>query len=160
MNSTDSLYSRLGGESVLRRYVGLLYDFMDDSPDVEHVRKMHPADLSHARDRLFMFLSGMLGGPPLYMQAFGHPRLRRRHMHFEIGDVERDQWLLCARYAADQLDVAPQARDDLMQELSAMANHLRNKDTTTAPVGLCNAGPDDAKHNNKNASCNNSGSTL
>jgi hypothetical protein len=68
--------------------------------------------------------------------------------------------LLCARYAADQLDVAPQARDDLMQELSAMANHLRNKDTTTAPVGLCNAGPDDAKHNNKNASCNNSGSTL
>ena len=121
---------------------------------------MHSADLSYARDRLFMFLSGMLGGPPLYMQALGHPRLRRRHMHFEIGDVERDQWLLCARYAADQLDVAPQARDDLMQELSAMANHLRNKDTTTAPVGLCNAGPDDAKHNNKNASCNNSGSTL
>lgn len=143
---------------MLRRYVGLLYDFMDDSPDVEHVRKMHPADLSHARDRLFMFLSGMLGGPPLYMQAFGHPRLRRRHMHFAIGDVERDQWLQCARYAADQLQVAPQTRDDLMRELSAMANHLRNRDMTTAPVGPCSAGPDAEKHINKNASCKNAGS--
>ena len=159
MNSTDSLYSRPGGESVLRRYVELLYDFMAEAAEVEHLRKMHPADLSHARDRLFMFLSGMLGGPPLYMQAFGHPRLRRRHMHFEIGDVERDQWLQCARYAADQLEVAPRTRDDLMQELSVMANHLRNKDMTSASVGLCSVGPDDVKHNN-NTSCNNSGSTL
>jgi len=151
MNSTDSLYSRLGGESVLRRYVELLYDFMAESPEVEHVRKMHSPDLSHARDRLFMFLSGMLGGPPLYMQAFGHPRLRRRHMHFEIGDVERDQWLQCARYAADQLEVAPQTRDDLMQELSAMANHLRNKGMPDISVRPCVENP---------ASCDNSGSTL
>lgn len=157
MSSTDSLYSRLGGEATLRRFVDLLYGFMAESPEVAHVRKMHSADLSHARDRLFMFLSGMLGGPPLYMEAFGHPRLRRKHMHFEIGDVERDQWLQCAQYAADQLDITPQARDGLMQELSAMANHLRNKEMTAASVGPCNAGPDDAGHN-KNTSCNNTGS--
>jgi len=147
VSSTESLYSRLGGETKLRQYVAFLYGFMAESPEVEHVRKMHSADLSHARDRLFMFLSGMLGGPPLYMEAFGHPRLRRKHLHFEIGDVERDQWLQCAQYAADQLDVAAQVRDDLMQELSAMANHLRNKDMTAVSVGPCNAVPDDTEHN-------------
>jgi hemoglobin len=157
VSSTESLYSRLGGETTLRRFVALLYGFMDESPEVGHVRKMHSADLSHARDRLFMFLSGMLGGPPLYMQAFGHPRLRRKHLHFEIGDVERDQWLQCAQYAADQLDVAPQLRDDLMQELSAMANHLRNKEMAAVSVGPCNTVSDDAEYN-KDTSCNNTGS--
>jgi hemoglobin len=157
VSSTESLYSRLGGDATLRRFVALLYGFMAESPEVAHIRKMHSADLSHARDRLFMFLSGMLGGPPLYIEAFGHPRLRRRHMHFEIGDVERDQWLHCAQYAADQLDITPQARDELMQELSAMANHLRNKEMAAASVGTCKAGPEDAAHNN-NTSCNNTGS--
>jgi len=154
VSSTESLYSRLGGEAILRQYVALLYGFMAESSDVEHVRKMHSPDLSHARDRLFMFLSGMLGGPSLYMEAFGHPRLRRKHMNFEIGDAERDQWLLCARYAADQLDVAPQAREDLMRELSAMANHLRNKDTTGISARPSIARP----CIDSPASCNNSGS--
>jgi hemoglobin len=75
-----------------------------------------------------MFLSGMLGGPPLYQKAFGHPRLRRKHLHFEIGDKERDQWLHCAQYAANQLDIEPTVANELMSELTAMANHLRNRD--------------------------------
>jgi hemoglobin len=86
MSSTDSLYLRLGGEAILREFVDHLYDYMVMTPEVDHVRKMHSADLTHARDRLFMFLSGMLGGPALYMEAFGHPRLRRKHLQFEIGN--------------------------------------------------------------------------
>lgn len=155
MSSTESLYSRLGGEMVLREFVEQLYGYMARSADVGHVRKMHSQDLSHARDRLFMFLSGMLGGPPLYMEAFGHPRLRRKHIHFEIGNKERDQWLQCAQYAADQLDVAPQVSEELMAELAAMANHLRNKDTIGFSTGPC--GND---QNNDQTFCNNSGSTL
>jgi hemoglobin len=124
----NSLYLRLGGEPVLREFVDHLYDFMAMSAEVKPVRDMHSADLSHARDRLFMFLSGMLGGPPLYQEAFGHPRLRRKHLHFEIGNEERDQWLQCAQYAADQLDTEPSIAEDLMSELTAMADHLRNKD--------------------------------
>lgn len=129
MNSSEkSLYSRLGGEPSLREFVEHLYGFMEILPEVADVRAMHSNDLSHARDRLFMFLSGMLGGPPLYMEAFGHPRLRRKHMHFSIGDEERDQWMLCAQRAADQLDVNADASNELIAELSAMADHLRNKD--------------------------------
>ncbi len=127
MSLTESLYSRLGGETVLREFVDQLYGFMDSTPEVAHVRAMHSPDLSHARQRLFMFLSGMLGGPPLYAEAFGHPRLRRQHLKFEIGNEERDQWLSCAQNAADQLAISAETRHDLMAELTAMASHLRNQ---------------------------------
>ena len=126
---SESLYSRLGGEAVLQKFVSYLYDFMDVLPEVENLRQMHSADLSFARNRLFMFLSGMLGGPALYVEAFGHPRLRKKHMHYSIGDDERDQWLQCAQLASDELDVDGYLRDELMDVLTIMANHLRNKNS-------------------------------
>ena len=132
-DNTNSLYKRLGGETILREFVNHLYDYMDSTPEIEHVRQMHSANLSHARERLFMFLSGMLGGPSLYMDAFGPPRLRRKHLHFEIGDDERDQWLLCAQYAANQLDIEGYLREELILDITVMANHLRNKDAIDTP---------------------------
>ena len=133
MITSESLYSRLGGEVAVHAFVNHLYDFMESAPEVAHVRQMHASDLSHARERLFMFLSGMLGGPPLYTEAFGHPRLRRKHLHFEIGDEERDQWLACAQYAAGRLDVEGYLRAELIDVLTVMANHLRNKEVTGQP---------------------------
>ena len=130
MDTPQRLYYRLGGAQVLREFVDNLYDFMDHFPAVETVRKMHAEDLSQTRDRLFMFLSGMLGGPPLYVDAFGHPYLRQKHMHLKIGDRERDQWLFCAQNAANQLDVSSEVRDELMSELTLMADHLRNQGGT------------------------------
>jgi hemoglobin len=124
---SQSLYHRLGGGPVLQEFVAHLYDFMEISPEVAQVRSMHPADLSHAREALYMFLSGMLGGPPLYMEAFGPPRIRRKHLQFHIGNSERDQWLYCAQAAADQLAIKPALRLELMSELTAVANHLRNQ---------------------------------
>jgi len=131
-----TLYVRLGGKEVLRQFVNHLYDFMASSEQVAHVRSMHSKNLSHASDRLFMLLSGMFGGPSLYEKAFGHPRLRRKHLQFSIGDEERDQWLMCAQYAANQLHVEPDVRKELMEELTAMANHLRNQNGSAQ---LCSA---------------------
>ncbi len=126
-SSTQSLYHRLGGETVLREFVNYLYDYMDTLPEVKTIRDMHAADLSHTRKAVFMFLSGMLGGPPLYVKEYGPPRLRRQHLRFSIGDNERDQWLLCAQKAVDRLDINSASGEELMSELSAMANHLRNQ---------------------------------
>ena len=133
MSTSDSLYLRLGGEQKLRAFVDDLYDFMDTAAAVSHIRAMHSGDLGRTRERLFMFLSGMLGGPALYMQAFGHPRLRQKHLHLSIGDNERDQWLLCAQHAAEQLDISLPLREELMMDLTVMANHLRNKDISAQP---------------------------
>ena len=140
MTNATSLYSRLGGDLVLREFVTHLYNFMDSLEEVEHVRNMHSGDLSFAADRLYMFLSGMLGGPPLYMESFGQPRLRRKHMKFEIGDEERNQWMLCARLAADRLELSRSLKDELLAELAAMADHLRNKDMLPDSVHQCAAG--------------------
>jgi hemoglobin len=133
LNTSDNLYTRLGGEAVIRAFVNHLYDYMESTASVGHIRSMHSADLSLARERLFMFLSGMLGGPPIYMDKFGPPRLRRKHLHFDIGNEERDQWLSCAQHAINLLDIDGHLCDELMRNLTVMANHLRNKNTDSTP---------------------------
>ncbi|HNO87365.1 MAG TPA: group II truncated hemoglobin, partial [Rhodocyclaceae bacterium] len=88
-------YESFGGEETIRRLVHRFYALMDALPEAWDIRQMHPADLSGSEQKLFMYLTGWLGGPPLYEEAYGHPRLRARHLPFTIGDTERDQWLLC-----------------------------------------------------------------
>ena len=90
-----SHYERLGGGDLIRKLVDRFYDLMDEDPDYYGIRKMHARDLTEARNKLFMFLSGWTGGPQLYLEKFGHPRLRQRHMPFAIGESERDQWMSC-----------------------------------------------------------------
>ncbi|MDQ7075779.1 MAG: group II truncated hemoglobin [Gammaproteobacteria bacterium] len=127
----QSLYARLGGEPVLQEFVEQLYTFMQCLLEVQPIRNLHAKDLSHTQERLFLFLSGMLGGPSLYMEAFGPPRMRRRHHHLSIGNSERDQWLLCAEKAAKKLPISVLLQTELMQALNDMANHLRNQEISS-----------------------------
>ena len=90
-------YAELGGEAGIRRLVHRFYQLMDTLPEAWDVRQMHPEDLSGSEEKLFMYLTGWLGGPPLYEQAHGHPRLRARHLPFTIASRERDQWLMCMK---------------------------------------------------------------
>ena len=62
--------------------VDRFYDLMDETPEFYVIRKLHPQDLAGSREKLFMFLSGWLGGPPLYVEKHGHPMLRARHLPF------------------------------------------------------------------------------
>lgn len=122
-----SLYTRLGGENELKKFVERLYFYMETLPEVQEVHQLHAMSLTEAGTRLFRFLSGMLGGPPLFHQHYGEPRLRRRHMHIAIGDSERDQWMLCAKQAAADMDWTEAIKSELLQRLDEMANHLRNQ---------------------------------
>lgn len=120
-------YQQLGGEAGVRRLVDRFYQLMAESPDARAVRDMHPPDLSQAKERLFMFLSGWLGGPPLYEQRFGHPRLRRSHLEFPIDASARDAWMSCmTRALAEQ--VADRALfDQLAAAFYKTADFLRNR---------------------------------
>lgn len=98
-------YRQLGGEAALRRLVERFYALMDQLPQARAIRAMHPADLTQSRERLFMFLSGWLGGPPLYAERHGPPRLRRDHAAFAIDAAARDAWLACMTQAlAEQVE--------------------------------------------------------
>lgn len=126
-NQSITPYLRLGGELAVRALVERFYRYMDELPEAWTVRRMHAESLESSTEKLFLFLSGWLGGPPLYVQRYGHPFLRRRHLPFAIGVRERDEWMLCMRLAlADEVKDA-QLRAQLDQAFTAMADHMRNQ---------------------------------
>ncbi|WP_413943003.1 group II truncated hemoglobin [Bdellovibrio sp. HCB-162] len=121
-------YELLGGEPVLRNLTKRFYEIMDTLPEVKPLRDMHPENLRGSEEKLFMFLSGWLGGPGLFEQRYGHPRLRARHMPFEIRKSERDQWMICMVQAFDDLKIAEPLRSELLHSLLRLADHMRNQE--------------------------------
>lgn len=122
-------YELIGGETAIQGLVDRFYFFMDILPEADGIRKMHAASLSGARSKLFKFLSGWLGGPDLFVQEYGHPRLRQRHFPFAIGVAERDQWMLCMNKALDEMPMDANFRENLRQSLQQLATHMINQDT-------------------------------
>lgn len=120
-------YDTIGGEPVLARLCDRFYGLMAETPQFAELRALHPEDLQGARDKLFMFLSGWLGGPDLFVQSFGHPRLRARHMPFAIGTRERDQWVACMLLAMEEVGIAEPMRERLLQSFFKTADFMRNQ---------------------------------
>ena len=122
----ETHYQRMGGEEKVRQLVDRFYDLMDEDPDCYGVRKLHPQDLSGSRQKLFMFLSGWMGGPQLFVEAFGHPMLRARHLPFPIGVSERDQWMSCMLRAMRDVELDEGLQMELAQAFARTADHMRN----------------------------------
>jgi hemoglobin len=120
-------YERLGGDASVRTLVDRFYDLMDLEREYADLRRAHGSDLAAARDKLYWFLSGWLGGPDLYIERFGHPRLRARHLPFAIGVRERDQWLACMNQAMVECSVAEDLRVRLLQAFFQTADWMRNQ---------------------------------
>ena len=130
MADTDSPYERLGGDAAVRDLVTRFYDLMDADPAYAGIRRLHQGDLSAAREKLYLYLSGWLGGPQLYTERFGHPMLRARHLPFPIGTVERDLWLACMSRAMQEGAVAGDLQKALQEAFFKTADWMRNVETT------------------------------
>lgn len=122
-----TLHEALGGTAKIRELVERFYDIMDSDPAAADIRALHPRDLTSAREKLFMFLSGWTGGPQLYIERYGHPRLRARHLPFAIGERERDQWMACMVRALQDVGVEPNLMQKTAQALWDVADFMRNK---------------------------------
>jgi hemoglobin len=120
-------YVLVGGKKGLLALVNSFYDIMESSPEAKQTRDLHPEDMSEARKRLYMFLSGWFGGPNLYWKAYGHPRMRARHMKFAIGPVERDQWIWCMQKAVDSRPFHPEFKAYIMKSFIDFAHHMQNR---------------------------------
>jgi hemoglobin len=127
IESTLSHYERIGGAVKLRTLVHRFYQIMDELPETYGIRKMHAEDLQNSEDKLFKFLSGWMGGPQLFIQEFGHPMLRRRHLPFAIGIAERDQWMTCMIMALQEVVPDEALRKELSTALAGVADHMRNQ---------------------------------
>jgi hemoglobin len=123
----QSAYDLIGGDSKVRELVDRFYDLMDLEPEFAPLRAMHPPSLEGSRDKLYWFLSGWLGGPDLFVERFGHPRLRARHLPFAIGSAERDQWLRCMAWAMQDVGLDAPLQERLMHAFYQTADWMRNR---------------------------------
>ncbi|MBY0515930.1 MAG: group II truncated hemoglobin [Bacteriovoracaceae bacterium] len=121
-------YQRLGGEKGVRELVTHFYEIMDHDPNAAAVRATHGESLETAASKLFDFLSGWLGGPPLFETKYGHPRLRMRHFPFAIGPQERDEWLYCMDQAMKKMHLEADLHQQMTEAFAGLAERIRNKD--------------------------------
>ena len=120
-------FEQMGGAEGIRSLVDRFYDIMDTAPEAAGIRALHPTSLEGSREKLYLFLTGWTGGPPLYVQRHGHPMLRARHLPFPIGAAERDAWVWCMDHALDEHEMPAELRDYLKQRFRAVADHMRNR---------------------------------
>ena len=125
--TTQTPYDAMGGEQAILNLVDRFYFYMDTLPEAAGIRSIHQADLSSAKEKLFKFLSGWLGGPNLFIEEFGHPMLRARHLPFAIGESERDQWMLCMNKAIADIPMDATLETNLRNALQQLATHMINQ---------------------------------
>lgn len=130
MSELESHYLRIGGEPAVKHLAKTFYQIMSKTPQTKRVRDMHPKDIASSEEKFTLFLTGWLGGPDLYIQKYGHPRLRQRHMPFSIGIEERDQWLYCMAHALATLELDELLAQQLMASFVKTADFMRNQEQT------------------------------
>lgn len=123
---TDSYFTRMGGETAVRRLIDRFYDLMNELDTARDIRQLHAVDLTESRNKLFMFLCGWLGGPQMYVEKYGHPRLRQRHLPFQIGERERDQWMQCMTQAMIDIGLDEPLQKELTIAFFRTADFMRN----------------------------------
>lgn len=124
---TRTPYQLLGGEEAVKRLANRFYDIMETDPAVAELLAIHPQPMDRIRQKFFEFLSGWLGGPALFEQQYGHPRLRARHMPFAVTEPLRDQWMYCMDKALEELVAERPLRDALHNAFAPLATHMINQ---------------------------------
>mgnify|MGYP002856073165 CR=1 FL=1 len=121
------MYEMLGQEQGIRNLVDRFYEVMDTAIEAKAIRAMHPNDLSSSKDKLVWFLSGRFGGPNIYIEKYGHPRLRMRHMPFAIDSDAAQAWMFCMRQALEEEVESLDLRRELMAFFEQVAHFMRNR---------------------------------
>lgn len=124
--NSETPYEEIGGAEEVQRLADAFYDVIEEESPT--IRAMLPASTKNTRKKFAMYLSGWLGGPPLYEEKWGHPRLRMRHMPFPIGTSEAEEWMQCMRKALDRVGVEGQIRCFLEERFGPLALHMRNQE--------------------------------
>lgn len=125
---TITLYEAIGGDRTVRALTACFYELMDTLPEAANCRAVHPPSLEGSQEKFYEYLTGYLGGPQLYIEKRGHPRLRSRHFVAAIGPLERDEWLLCFRRAMDETIDSEKLRAIIWEPIERLAFHMQNRE--------------------------------
>ena len=126
MSDTPTAYELIGGEEGVRRLVHRFYELMDNLPEAAACRAIHGPSLAPSEEKLFEYLTGWLGGPPLFTDKYGAPMLRRRHLHAKIGIEEGTGWLLCFHQAWEETVTNNELTEAILPQINNLARHMLN----------------------------------
>ena len=121
----SNMFERIGGQKVIDHIVDEFYHIMSTDPVAKDCFKTHEGrDIKESGEKLKAFLSGWTGGPQLYLEKYGHPRLRMRHFPFKIGPKEGEQWLYCMKKALETCSVEKNVQDELMSAFNQVVRMI------------------------------------
>jgi hemoglobin len=121
-----STYELLGGEIGVRQLVHRFYELMNELPEAWEVRRMHPESLVNSEQNLFEYLSGWFGGPTMYTDKKGHPRMRMRHAPYAVTPSAKNEWMLCMSQSLTEQVQDVAFRDHLIATFAGLADHMVN----------------------------------
>lgn len=122
-------YDILGADGV-RALADAFYEVMDSLPQAADVRAMHAANLDDIKRKLAAYLTGWMGGPPVYLALTGTVCLTEPHAPYHIGPKERDQWLLCMDQALERIGASDELKTMLRDPLFRVAETVRNQNSS------------------------------
>ena len=124
MITIDTLNEHVGEEK-LRATVAAFYRRVREDAILG---PLYPqGDWEGAEKRLADFIVYRFGGPPVYIEERGHPRLRMRHMPFAIGIPERDQWLKLMGESMRETGISEEAAQVMTPFFAQVADMMRNR---------------------------------
>lgn len=118
------------GEDGIKELAAAFYDAMDTLPEAAHIRAMHKANLDEIKSKLAAYLTGWMGGPPVYLAMTGTVCLTEPHAPYAIGPKERDQWLLCMEIALERIGASEELKEMLKLPMFRIADTVRNRDSS------------------------------
>ena len=127
LSQATTPYELLGSEAGVRRLVNRFYELMDELPEAYEVRRLHPDSLRNSAQNLFEYLSGWFGGPTMYTDKKGHPRMRMRHAPYAVTPSAKNEWMLCMTQALTEQVPDPAFRDHLIATFAGLADHMVNR---------------------------------
>tara|TARA_B110000285_G_scaffold232193_1_gene302680 strand:- start:1585 stop:1947 length:363 start_codon:yes stop_codon:yes gene_type:complete len=119
----ETLYNRIGEE----RLTLLVDTFYEKIINHSSISSLFQSDIELVKEKQFMFLSQFLGGPQLYSEKYGHPKMRARHMSHKIDDTAKDEWLKCMKASIDTLDLETDLAEALYNCFPKVAQHMVNR---------------------------------
>jgi hemoglobin len=127
-----SFYEKLHKEEGIKELVSKFYKVMETNPKALRVLNTHPIKEGKIpqpiKDKLYMFLSGWLGGPNLFIEQVGPPMMRKRHMHIKITEVEKQEWLFCMEEALNEVSFSLSKKDkkSFINSCTALGMRIKN----------------------------------
>lgn len=121
---TETIYEAIGGAETVERLIQAFYKRVAKHP---LLKPIFPEDLTETKYKQRLFLTQFFGGPPLYLQERGHPRLRWRHLPFPITPERARAWLDCMNEAIDEAGIEEPYASMIFERLTVVAGQMVNK---------------------------------